>query len=306
MKLYYYRSRDKVSNFGDDLNPWLWEQFLPGVFDGDKKTVFIGIGTLLNHYVPKASNTVVFGSGFGYGKGLPKIDESWKIYCLRGPLSARVLGVATELAVTDAAVLIRRLYKPTNAKVHQFAYMPHVSNAIRGNIAWKLICEQAGMGYIDPRWSIEQVLSALSQTEVLLTEAMHGAIVADALRIPWIPISTTTTLLPFKWQDWCASVGLEYQPRYVMPVRELYPPGPGVRSSLRHWVNCMKQSPLRSLQGVLDSHLKVVASQLVQIAKIAQPILSDEVRIEQLTVELEERLEQFKEDVAAGYFHHSD
>ncbi|MCA1993624.1 MAG: polysaccharide pyruvyl transferase family protein [Coleofasciculus sp. S288] len=302
MKLYYYQFRDKVSNFGDDLNPWLWEQLLPGVFDEDTTTLFVGIGTLLNEYVPKVPKTVVFGSGFGYGKGVPKIHDSWKIYCVRGPLTAKALGIATELAVTDAALLVRRVYQPTATKVNRFAYIPHVTNAIRGDITWRLICEQAGIAYIDPRWSIEHVLSAISETEVVLAEAMHGAIVADALRVPWIPICTESTVLPFKWQDWCLSIGVEYQPKYVMPFRGLYPPGPGVRSSLRHWLNWVKQNPSQIVPKIGEDESKQVAIQLARIAKTSQPMLSNQNRIEQLTVELEERLQQFRKDTANGYF----
>ncbi|WP_017317345.1 polysaccharide pyruvyl transferase family protein [Mastigocladopsis repens] len=305
MKLFYFRFPNGISNFGDNLNPWLWDRLLPGVFDQDKTTTFIGIGSLLNNYIPKAHKTVVFGSGVGYGKGLPKVDESWKIYCLRGQLSAKALGVASELAVTDSAVLVRRLYKQTTTKVNRFAYMPHIDHAILGDSAWKLICEQAGIAYIDPRWQIEQVLSAINQTEVLLAEAMHGVIIADALRVPWIPIFTSTKIFPFKWHDWCSSIDVKYEPKYVMPLRKLYPPGPGVRSSLRYSLKCVKQAPQRFFKAFWADESKKMAIQLADIAKTSKPTLSNEARIEQLTVELEERLQQFKEDMAAGYFDHS-
>lgn len=300
MKLFYFRFPNGISNFGDDLNPWIWERLLPGMFDQDKTTIFVGIGSLLNNYIPKSYKTVVFGSGVGYGQSLPKVDDSWKIYCLRGPLSAKALGVGSELAVTDSALLVRRLYKQATSKVNRFAYMPHIDHAIRGDTFWKLICEEAEITYIDPRWQIEQVLSAISQTEVLLAEAMHGAIIADALRVPWVPISTSTRILPFKWQDWCSSIDLKYQPKYLIPWKKLYPPGPGVRSTLRHSMNCVKQSPQQYLKAFCEGKFKKMSVQLADIAKTAKPILSDESRIEQLTVELEERLEQFKKDMISG------
>ena len=49
----------------------------------------------------------------------------------------------------------------------------------------------------------------------MITEALHGAIVADALRVPWMPVSSYHTILPFKWEDWCRSVGLAYAPSSV-------------------------------------------------------------------------------------------
>jgi len=37
---------------------------------------------------------------------------------------------------------------------------------------------------------------------------MHAAIVADALRVPWISVTTTPEFLAFKWADWAASLGM--------------------------------------------------------------------------------------------------
>lgn len=288
MKLFYYKARN--GNFGDDLNAWLWQQLIPDLFDDDESTAFFGIGTVINdrlyERVPEAKKIVVFGSGVGYGKqhltNLPKVDDSWKIYCLRGPLSAQALGVSPELAVTDGALLIRRLYKATGNKTSRFAYMPHVDQAERGGKAWKSVCDQLGFGYIDPRWSREEVLSSISQTEVLLTEAMHGAIVADALRVPWVPIQTNSTkILGFKWWDWCLSVGVEYQPRNLV---ELTDPK-GIRSSIRHW-----------------RKRKTAVEEFSRMTKSLKPTLSDDTRIERLTVALEEKLQHLKNDVAARYF----
>lgn len=307
MKLHYFRFANGVTNFGDDLNPWLWEKLLPDVFDGDERSIFVGIGTLLNKTLPKANKTAVFGSGVGYGGGvLPTIDQSWKIYCVRGPLSAKKLGIAPELAVTDSALLIRRVYKPNLEKRTKFAYMPHIRLAMLGDPAWKDICEEAGMSYIDPRWQTETILSAICQTEVLLTEAMHGAIVADALRVPWVPVMTSTTILPFKWHDWCSTVGLKYEPHYLMPSNKLYPPAYKVEAFLRFWKKYTLQAPRRLLKSLFQQDCKKMATQLVDIAKNSQPNLSSDVRIEQLTVQLEERLQEFKQDLAAGYFHTSD
>jgi succinoglycan biosynthesis protein ExoV len=302
MKLYYYQFRKGISNFGDNLNPWLWDRLLPNQFDHDKSTVFVGIGTLLNTGLPQAQKTVVFSSGVGYGRGLPKVEPTWKIYCVRGPLSAQALGIESNLAVADGALLIGRVYKPIAQKKRSFAYMPHIDYAIRGQEMWKTICEQADMGYIDPRGSTEDVLTAISETEVLLTEAMHGAIAAEALRIPWIPIRTSTTIFPFKWHDWCRSIGVQYQPHYVMPDAKLYPPGPGVRSCLNHWLNYTKQAPLLSVKGFLTATLETMAVRLSSIARRAKPVLAQPNQIERLTIELETRLEQFKQDAAAGAF----
>ena len=309
MKLFYFQYSPKqfpggLNNFGDQLNPWLWQQLIPDLLDQDERTAFVGIGTLLNSLLPKripnAQRIVIFSTGLGYEE-LPTVAQSWQIYCLRGPLSAQKLGVP-KLAVTDGGVLVRRLFKPTEPKMHRFAVMPHAKSARYGNSVWASVCQQIDFGYIDPRSPVDSVLAAISQTEVLLTEAMHGAVVADALRVPWIPIMTNPNILAFKWQDWCRSLELEYQPQYVMPW-DVYPrAAQGIRSSLRYsryWLNWLKQDRGRSLPQIGKKQL--VATQLLRIAQ-TRPHLSRESRLEQLTVELEARLEQLRLDVASGAF----
>ncbi|RCJ40168.1 succinoglycan biosynthesis ketolase [Nostoc minutum NIES-26] len=284
MKLLYYQE----NNFGDRLNPWLWEKLLPGVIDDDETTAFVGIGTLINDKLPrktkKALLRVIFSTGVGYGQGMPQLDDSYKIYCLRGPLSAQALNVSAKLAVTDGAVLIRKLFNYHSQKVYKFSYMPHYELA---GIGWSLVCERLGFGYIDPRWSIEKVLLSISQTEVLFAEAMHGAIIADALRVPWVPIITNPTILQFKWQDWCQSIGVEYKPSYIKRLHHprqkrdiLYP----VRLA-RDWARQQESK-----------------SQLLHIAQTIQPTLSSDITIENLTQEMYERLQEFKQDFEAGLF----
>ncbi|HAG83410.1 MAG TPA: succinoglycan biosynthesis ketolase [Cyanobacteria bacterium UBA12227] len=298
MKLFYYQRRDKLSNFGDALNPWLWTQLLPNVFNNDESTVFVGIGTLLNnllpHRLPSTRQIIIFSSGVGYETGLPAMDKRWKINCVRGLLSAQKLGLPTTFAVTDGAILVRRLFKPTSHKTHRFGFMPHIHHANYASKLWESICSKIGFNYIDPRWNVEQVLSAISETEILLAEAMHGAIVADALRVPWIPICTSARILAFKWHDWCSSIEVEYQPNYLMPLFDSYPPiAQGIRSSInasRYWLNCFKQDPFIPFNLLGRDKYKLISTQLIQIAQTTRPILSDDQRIEHLTVELEERL----------------
>ena len=116
MKLSYYKLPNGERNFGDNLNPWIWDQLIPDVLDNDESVAFVGIGSLINDGLPyrtrHASKRVIFGTGVGYGKTTEvKLDESYKIYCLLGSLSAKALGVEEDLGVTDGAVLIRRVYK---------------------------------------------------------------------------------------------------------------------------------------------------------------------------------------------------
>ena len=52
----------------------------------------------------------------------------------------------------------------------------------------------------------------------IVAEAMHGAIVADALRVPWVPVQLSDRILNLKWWDWCRSLNMEYKPLRFPPV----------------------------------------------------------------------------------------
>lgn len=304
MKLFYYSFRKGITNFGDDLNPWLWDRLIPGLLDNNPDSIFVGIGTLLNNYVPKARHIAVFGSGVGYGKDLPKIGRTWHIYCLRGPLSAQALGVSEDLAVTDGAFLIRKVYQSTGIKKYKFSFMPHIEHRISQGQTWKNICESIGFHYIDPGDSIENVLSEISATEILLAEAMHGAIVADALRVPWIPICTDGTILPFKWQDWCSSVKLDYRPNYIFPWG-LYPLAATKRRTAEYVLNAIRQNQLSLVWQIGSDRDEKLAIQLERVAQKVSPVLSDDKIVEQRTEQLEQRLSKFKNDVLTGQFQDS-
>jgi succinoglycan biosynthesis protein ExoV len=282
MKLYYYKLRGKEQNFGDNLNPWLWDRLLPDFLDEDKSVFFIGIGTLLNDRLAdrtiQAKKRIIFGTGVGYGNAYPIVDETYNIYCLRGPLSARALNVPEHLAITDGAFLVRSTFSFKGGKRVQYAYMPHYELAGKG---WEQLCENLGFAYINPLWPVEKVLEAIASTEVLLAEAMHGAILADALRVPWIPIVSRSSILPFKWQDWCASLGLAYNP---VKIERLHHP--------REVMDVL--TPIRIVRDKVRQARS--GSELKQAIKNTPPILSDDATCDRVTQDLVKALEKLKQD----------
>lgn len=299
MKLCYWKKANDIANFGDVLNPYIFERLLPDTFDDDAISIFVGIGTLLekgmgealnippeylDHHEPLSKWIVVFGSGAGYYDP-PVIDSRWRIYCVRGPLTAELLGLDAQLAVADPAILIRRLYTSSKNKIYKYSLMPHHSNA---SPILKAICDEADIHYIDPLASVDSILADISSSETLLTEALHGSIVADALRTPWVPIQTDSTIFSFKWHDWCKSIGKEYKPTITSDVLN------------RIWGK--ESSP--SFSGRLKHKIKFKLAErnLRSIAHSAYPVLSDNSVIENLTQELEKRLESFRRDFMQGDF----
>ena len=123
MKLYYYRTG--VRNFGDDLNQWLWPKLIPELLDPTDGYLFVGIGTILSPRIPELPQKIVFGAGVGYGPK-PVLDESWKVYCVRGPLTAAALQLSPDMAITDPAILVSTLSDlPPATVTGRIAFIPH-------------------------------------------------------------------------------------------------------------------------------------------------------------------------------------
>ncbi|MGB3297280.1 MAG: polysaccharide pyruvyl transferase family protein [Phormidesmis sp.] len=298
MKLFYYQTTHPSKNFGDELNPWLWPRLLP--FDDDLKTVFVGIGTVLNDATPDwvnhADNAIFFSTGAGYGQSLRlKKQPNWRIYCVRGPWSARKLKLPAQLAITDGAALLKRYFSPVAIaqRKYKFSYMPHFRHGNPHRM--KAVCRAAGIHYIDPAGEVEKTISAISQSNTLISEAMHGAIVADVLRVPWIPVRTSPKISLFKWRDWCASIKVPYRyqilkgVKLIPPKDYLYPVRPFLQGqgSVASLFDGMRMNAgINAIDIAASDHL---CAQLEAVTKVT-PYLSSEEHLEVLVVRLESRL----------------
>jgi succinoglycan biosynthesis protein ExoV len=217
MRLLYYRGQHP--NFGDDLNEIVWPGLAPDLFDEDDNDGFLGIGTLIGRPFPDARRIHVFSSGVGYDR-LAAGRDHYRFWCVRGPLSARALDLPADRAIVDGGILapevlgIARAPSPTAQPV----VVPHWESLLVGG--WAEACDLAGFTLVDPMQPPATVIAAIAAAPLVITESLHGAIMADVLRVPWIAIVTTANLPLFKWFDWTASVRT---PLTIVPIR---PPSP--------------------------------------------------------------------------------
>ena len=283
MKLFYWEGINGIKNFGDELNNLIWPELLPDLFSDPRDLLFIGIGTLLNEQIPVDKSAIIFGTGVGYG-ALPKPHPGWKIYCLRGPLSAHALNLDNKLSICDPAILISKLFPANlnNPKSFKFGYMPHWLN---NSPLLEKACSKLGISYINPTNKVTEVLSKIYNVEYLITEAMHGAIVADSFRIPWMPIADATNphTLPFKWFDWCYSVKLHYKP--------IKAPSMFSETSIIDPLSNKKKA------SVLEESIVI---QLDKIVKNQNSILSTPTILDNVCTRLEEKLALLKKDLSTS------
>ncbi len=279
MKLFYFRG----PNFGDDLNEYLLPKIFPNFFDGDESTIFLGIGSTLFNDHSSSATKIVFGTGFGQYTGAPLIDSNWKIYCVRGPRTASVLGLDKSLVAGDSAILIKK-FRPSNRHTsHKFSFIPHWQSIKPGN--WEEVANDLGINFIDPRWPVERVLSEIESSETVIAEAMHGAITADALRIPWIALTPVMPLHRYKWYDWAEALDIELRSQHLTPssveealILRFGPP------RTRWYYGGIR---LISAQKLLDIPFKASARNSLRKAMLAEPALSSDSALNRAVDKLE-------------------
>jgi succinoglycan biosynthesis protein ExoV len=277
MKIYYWNVHP---NFGDLINPWLWPKVFPTAsFEKFPKKIEgvadAGSDTLLNHNFPRAKSTLILGSGVGYGEPA-NFGAETKIYCVRGPLSAKKLSLPKSFGIIDPGILLNKYVNIPKNQSYKFSFMPQISSVLKGPTIWKKACQHLGFGYIDPRDSVDETVQKISQTGTLLTEAMHGAIAAEAFRVPWIPIVTRPEILSFKWQDWCNSIEIDYKPVKILPLEEK-----------------SEQSISRRIQTVAT--YPVAITQL-RLAALGHPNLASDAIIDNRIARLEEVFDLFQNE----------
>lgn len=216
MKLFWATSRR--GNIGDDLNPLLWGRlFGRQFFDDSPDEVFVGVGSILSTMWTFEGDTrkIVFGSGARSHWSLPAIDHTWDLRFVRGPKTANLLRRWNVGFITDPAVMLPTVLEPNERDSSEKAanligFVPHHGTPRR--FVDKVV-QSLGLIEISPHLKAREFVNALCACDYIVAEAMHGAILADAYRIPWIGVRIINELFEgfttrFKWEDWLGSLGL--------------------------------------------------------------------------------------------------
>ncbi len=207
MNLVYFES--DIGNFGDDLNPWLWEKIF-GSFNKYQDLDFIGIGSILDYRIFNDRKKVIFGSGIrslSFDKS--KLINTEALF-VRGPISARQLDTRF---ICDSAYCLGLIDKDIEKKKYKTSFIPYFRQWL--NFNWTLFSALTGYHVINPTQHVSQVISEIKSSEKIITSAMHGAILADVYRVPWQRCkfstqgfeSQETSIL--KWNDFQQAVSVK-------------------------------------------------------------------------------------------------
>jgi succinoglycan biosynthesis protein ExoV len=299
VNLYFYRG--EKPNFGDELNTWMWPKLIDGVWGQDDDSIFLGIGSIIFDTFPADKTKIVFGAGYGGYTPLPIIDESWKFYFVRGKLTARALGIDEKLGIGDAAILLRSCVKHKVEKKHKISFMPHWGSTFEGN--WQLACRYASINYIDPCAPVDVVLEQILGSQLVITEAMHGAIVSDALRVPFIPVQPLSNTHAMKWFDWASALDMDLKPSRIPSssllealVLFFHERNPAIANICRYkGRSLLKIAPQAFAQRA--------AARLLSISK-NDPCLSSDISIERSHDQMLSKLDELIRDLGRGHSHY--
>lgn len=215
MKLRYYHGR--VPNFGDDLNAILWPALMPSFFNDDDTEIFVGIGTIIGFPCGSPRKINVLSSGAGNDPPSRWASSDVKYWCVRGPLSAQMLGLTDQDGIADGAIL--------SPLVSSFPSQRGVSNGVLviphwetlDFPGWDVVSRQTGFELLDPRGRPADVIAKIANARLVLTESLHGAIMADVYGVPWAAFATSGNFLAAKWVDWRLSCGDKFDVTVVPP-----------------------------------------------------------------------------------------
>ena len=214
MKVFFHKVQG--GNVGDDLNADLWRRLVPDLDELATADWLIGIGTILDERINSLPGCkIVMGSGVRPNT-VGRLQGDIRIAAVRGLLTAERLGLDPAVAACDPGFIIAQLWPASNGSPDSIGLIPHVYSEHWTEISKAGI--DAGLDVISPTLPIEPFLKRLRRCKRVYCESMHGAIFADALRIPWARVRLTSHYFEgggvseFKWQDTFSVVGAPSAP----------------------------------------------------------------------------------------------
>jgi pyruvyltransferase len=195
-------------NFGDDINPAFYG-LLSGVTvrlqTARDRPHFLGMGSILEK---ATAGSVVLGSGFLRRPEAP-FPVSARFVAVRGRLSREHIRAEGPVLLGDPMVLLDRVFEPSGGKTHAMGIVPHVAevSALR-----RLSPE--GVKVIDPADAPWKVIDAIASCERVMSQSLHGLIVADALGIPnlWLAPAASMVGGEFKFLDYFSTLDSAKRP----------------------------------------------------------------------------------------------
>jgi len=198
-------------NFGDDLNPLLIAELLQTTVYRDKKQSsnhILGVGSILER---ANSHSIVIGSGF-INENSTLVEPPLEILAVRGELTKHKLKLGNSVLLGDPGRLMPSLMGINHNPTIPLAIVPHVDRYKEHMEKYGSICK-----VIDPSMPVRQVLEDIASAEVIVSQSLHGLVMADALNIPNLWAKPHSDMLggEFKFNDYYTTTTKAKQPHHL-------------------------------------------------------------------------------------------
>lgn len=208
-----------LRNWGDDLNPWLFEKLTgkTAAYCAHKDiSRLLMAGSILQCSGPL---DICWGSGFITQDSARGIRIRAALAC-RGKLTARLLeenGSEPPEVFGDPGFLCADYVPPAPAKNSKIGIIPHYADQRHAEV----LAKELKARLIPVSLGIEEFVRAVSEVEIIASSSLHGLICAESLEIPatWIRISDNITGGNFKFQDYVSGTGREFAGLEPLDVR---------------------------------------------------------------------------------------
>ncbi len=197
------------------MNEWIWDELTPDLANlGSEDDVLVGLGSILhgNRLRSYKSEIAIMGSGYNLGS---TIDEETyrrcRFYAVRGPKTKAAFELSDSVAMLDPGSLAADLQAPSLTSHQRVLFIPHRKNMLEEELEFPLedIVKEAGLELLSPGLDSRFVLEKISGASLVVSESLHGLIVADAYRVPWIAVKFGPRVTPYKFRDWGASLDVD-------------------------------------------------------------------------------------------------
>ena len=214
----YYTRGAGAYNFGDYLTEYFVERMLvePFVWASQYRLIGSAISDGVVDFdlngLPDEARVAFWCCGARDEKGIsPDRRARSDIWGVRGPLTRQLLKLPEDTPLGDPGYLVPLLHTPqkiealsgkTASMVHVFAV--DRSEALRQTVGADVALSASVSSFEE----LEQLFDQIASVDFLFTASLHGAIIASAFGTPFAFWDYGEVDIPFKWQDFCALLGI--------------------------------------------------------------------------------------------------
>ena len=205
-------------NLGDELGSIIFERVYgtgfehSSIFEADLVTVGSVLQTVVTskRIADREKPLHVVGSGLMWQMALERIPDSVRIHSVRGILSKNALE-RTESALVpigDPGLLVPRLTDAVPTGSAKMAVIPHRNKVLHQGLRRHF--DTIGVEILDIRTKdLDTFCQKMCEYEFILSESLHGLIIADAFGIPnaWLRLNEIHKGGSYKFYDYFGSVG---------------------------------------------------------------------------------------------------